>query len=56
MIGRPTSTKAKLACTRCGYNCDICVPVRLGIPPVLRCDHPDHGGVEKDAGGDILCP
>lgn len=56
MPGQPKSVKTKLECARCGCQADICVPIRVGVPDFLRCDHPGHGGVRKDGSGDILCP
>lgn len=55
MPGRPDSVKSRLECRRCRFTINICVPVRCGVPPTLRCDHDNHGGVAKDGTGDILC-
>ena len=56
MSGNPKSVRARIECARCGDGMDICVPVRVGVPDFLRCDHPTHGGVPKDGSGDIVCP
>lgn len=56
MPGQPNSVKTRIECARCGSTVDICVPVRIGVPEFLRCDHPTHGGVSKDGAGDITCP
>jgi hypothetical protein len=51
----PGAAKALLRCRCCRYEVKICVPVRRGVPEFLRCDHDEHGGVSKNATGDILC-
>lgn len=56
MPRHPNSVKARLVCARCGCEVDFCVPVRVGVPHFLRCQHETHGGVGKDGSGDILCP
>lgn len=47
--------KSALVCVRCNWQVQFCVPVRVGVPGALRCDHPTHGAATKDHRGELAC-
>lgn len=47
--------KAILHCRRCGQVNQICLLVRTGVPPFLRCDHRHHGAAATGSGGGLTC-
>ena len=57
MPGQPNLVKTRLECGRCGFALTLCVPVRTGVHPLLRCDHAAHGNPGGGTGGaGMLCP
>lgn len=56
MPGQLNEVKTLLECRRCNHREKFCVPVRRGVPPELRCDHPTHGSAAQGAGGGFVCP
>lgn len=56
MPGQPNRVKTRLECSRCGFALTLCVPVRTGVHPLLRCDHATHGSPGGGGGAGMLCP
>lgn len=55
---KPGAVKTILRCERCRNELHPCVPVRIGVPQWLACDHDSHGTASGGGGssGGLACP